>query len=349
MPNTNFITIIKAIDELFPSKSKLDYTKVSPNELSTKVINKFRELKIEVNEEELKKIIEEYQGLIYKKDHYVFNNYDKNRGFDQEHYFIQQTISNMKYKILQLLKTEQYGVSNELYDIRKFGNEQEIRKEINPEKITEYIIDTLTITKEENDIYDSSTGITRIIARDILSHYGLNNNETFSEIDENEEKIATLIDEVFRKTRVYKGDSQLIDGFEVSKSGAIQNDQKYQSEIKKATKEIIQIVSLLAEKAIRNGVKREEQKSQKNNKEREFIFPQSEAAAQLFGKRNEKRTYTSPKEEKTPEEIEIEELRKKLFQLEKSQAEITTLIAETKEILAQKESSLTDDSKSIHR
>ena len=321
--NENQITylgVISKLEDIFPSTTTLDYTKITPEEIWEKVEDFLKEIKVlsKMSLEEIKNLefqIKSNQNMLYGKTTSVtINSFsEKDHGFDQNNYRIKEIVLNMKSIVMDMVMEKgRYTHDRAVIGYNGYtegtGTIEEIEETINHDSIKKYIKSLLTISKEDNDLY-------RIelfqIANEILRHYALEEMEYSQQ--EVKQYIANLIRNAIDKSATFRGEYHSY-GYE----GVDHNPEVFNSEVSKIIEELVMCIEDITKKALEIGRKRIEENTNKP-KEKSEEKPKQEGNSLLesltkkFLKEEKRKTTKAdiPEEEPVQEEmptIEVDNL-----------------------------------------
>lgn len=286
--NITYFELIKLIDEIFPSKKVLDYTKVKVEELVSRFNNIISKSGFSFDPQKLqivREMIRENQKYLFGRKSNLTS--EDSRGFDQENYQIQYIISIMKNETLWNLYNARIHLvkQGEDYDTGYFGSLDLIKSTVTEENIMKYIEEVLSVTRPSFVRISNSQFNPSTIATDILSHFGLDcdryfgsrNREIYSEIEQ-------IISDLSRRSLlgIRKTDNDYIYGQRAL------ND--YETGINRI-KELICMVALPA-------VEKTEEKINEANKSKKTtpLVPKPRKSVETPKKKN-----VAPRPKKTPE------------------------------------------------
>ncbi len=313
--NTNFFEIIKLIDSIFPSKSEINYTEISPEALITRFNEKINSSGIRFDVfalQKAKQIIMDNQKYVYKRNYNVSGG--STQGFDQNNFYIQSYVSGIKFEVLRTLyDTIHLANLSSLvgYDPDFFGDLATLKTILTKDKIAEYVKNALTITFADNDRMSPGLYEPTNVARDILTHFGLNLSRT--------DEISKILKRVVRDATVNfdqrPGDSDT--GYvPISNREEIRTDV-YSKKIQLAIEEITGIVwsdvsdILKTTEIFEASHKRKGQRAVKQNAQDKQN--QTERKLNQPKKKPNNQQQTPPRnntQSQNPEELSLEELQK---------------------------------------
>ena len=208
----DYFEYIKLVDNIFPSKSKLNYLETSPEELISRFEQKLEESGLTISAEQKEKIrglIETNQRFLYKrKTNSIGENEDA--SFDQNNYYVQSTVSIMRNLAMGVLLSPmfpKYTCSEmvDQYDTYFFGNTELIESIVNKENILNYVRDTLFLTCANDEIIKESIFSVDSVVRDIFYHFGIKTDNSYNDTAafiKVTEKVSNLIKEANERDNI---------------------------------------------------------------------------------------------------------------------------------------------------
>ena len=305
----SYFDIIDLIDRVMPPKSEFDYTQITSKDLIARFNKEIEESGFYFKEETLvsarKTIIYHQDRLSGRTSNFLGRNDGKERGFDQNNYFIQNEISEMKCELIRTIgNTQDLLHAGDTFYTRKFGSVEEMRPRMTRDKVEEYVKEVLTFTWEESDTIRPES---YQLAADLLLHFGVSNENRF--YGENPgSKIASMIENMEFGSRDFHGprDSE---GFYNSSTT---NAKRHVGVLENAIFEITEyLYSILKDSLDKIQISEEKMEAERERKRRV----------------EEKETLT-PTTEPIPEEIPLEEVESLMTKFDT----LEVLVAKNKEL-----------------
>lgn len=255
-----YFKMMKELDRILPSTVRLDYTKISPEELWLNVrkfldsVGLSKSISVEELENLQNKIMNMQRNIYNKKTNLLYKTDNVGLGFDQNNHTIKAQIVEMRVMLMGLIVSKQtkYSMTGEYRDFydEKMGSVNEIKESINRDAIAKYVTETLTISKEDQDMYNLNP---HLIAESILLHYGYKCDED----DEVINIIEGLIDDAIRKSTEMQGERHSW-GYD----SASQNSQTFNEKINESIQKIVYYIERLTNKMLDERIKIDEKRKE---------------------------------------------------------------------------------------
>lgn len=254
-----YFEIIEHLEEILPPTTEFDYTQISPEDLWQRVLNFINETNISISKDKLKDIESIFKNKIsylYKKDTHLlgWTKPNETNGFDQNHYFIKDSVIYLKKILMKEIYKEKI-INKDAYLKEQFGEESHIRKHISTINIKNYISNMLMITAEKGDRINIESPIRW--AEQIFLYFGLELPQYYDDIDPDYEelsKIANLLEDLFRSSLVYHGQSRQGDfGIEYASSSI--DMKKFSENARIAINRIVEYIHERCQLMLQKGIK----------------------------------------------------------------------------------------------
>ena len=100
-----YFKLVKLVDQIFPSRSELDYTKITTEELVERVGEVIRSSGLDIDANKIltiqNSVRDEHRFIYGRTSNYIGNG--KSPGYDQHNYYIQRSYIDMKNITLSVL------------------------------------------------------------------------------------------------------------------------------------------------------------------------------------------------------------------------------------------------------
>ncbi len=274
----DYFAIVKLVDQIFPSKSELNYTELTPEDLIKRLDDAVSKSGLKIDEEKLiavKNEIRNNQKYLYnRKSNFVGNSPEET--FDQKNYFIQKTVSEMRSGAIHALTSN--GKSGSDYRINKggtyntdfFGNTELIESVVNRDTILNYVKDTLSVTCSRDESMRLLLNDSHVLG-ELFLHFGLSTS-SYSQNKEEFEQIRTILNNLVDRSS--RGEGKVNDGN--SDTGYLPYFDKYvtdssyyNAKVEQAALRITDIICSIALPALDKAKQREKEEEQRRQKEQQ--------------------------------------------------------------------------------
>ena len=263
-----YFEIIKLVDELFPSTSELDYTKVSTEDLISRIEAKTEESGMQISPERIeaiRKSIRENQRFVYQRKTNLVSTID-DPGFDQNNYFVKSQVIRMKNDAFRAIHGPIDWIrmvdKDGSYSTSEFGDVETIESVVTQENVEKYLRDVLSVTCSDKDNLATSLFDISTIVVNILNHFGIRHGSSIS--SDTYDRVSNLVEKVVNKTirgegRVYPGNSDTL--YQQSFERYVTDMSSYNSEIETLVKKITAIICEIALPAVEKTKEEEAERS----------------------------------------------------------------------------------------
>jgi len=254
----HYFEIMERLENALPSTVECDYTKISPDELWEKVLNFLDETNINFSNDilqELEKNFKFHGSKLYKKTTHLLKNLNEGRdlGFDQNHYFIKETVAILKTMLMEKIYKQRIHRTNGYFK-KEFGEEADVRKHISEEAIKRYVMNMLIITTEKGAGIQMEF-LSRFVQQ-IFLYFGIETtgiNYYNEEAAEEERIISNIIEDIKYNSTDYHGTPKQGDmGIEYESSSL--NMDRFNQETQKAIIIIVKYITQRCQTMLREGI-----------------------------------------------------------------------------------------------
>jgi len=261
-----YFELVDLLERIFPPKSEFDYIKISPEELIDRFNEEVEKSGYYFKEETLvnaRKVIAELQRKTYKRNSiFIGAREGVDYGFDQNHYSIQNHLSEIKVRILSMMHDREDLIHpGYTMGVTRLGSVEELRGRLTKESIKEYVSNVLRTSWEKNDTIRPE--IYNLVA-DILYHFGISTRDFLGE-NKTSKIVEKAISDLEFKSRDFHGPMHH-DGGQYFADSATTNLNRYEQiveeTINKITEEIFSIIRDTLDKVEAEEKIREQKKAE---------------------------------------------------------------------------------------